>query len=270
MGTQKNKSEYLQRLENAILEIAPDKKLALAFSAGVDSTILLHVMKDIGCDVFAVTFNTNLTQRMISIANAKAYAEKLGVKHVTLDLDVLDIPEVCNNDKMRCYYCKSRMFSALRDVAGQNGYTVLCDGTNADDLKEYRPGLKAKDECGVHSPIALAGLSKENLRAIGRELSLKTADEPSSPCLLTRFPYGTAVSSEMLEIAESGEEFLHEAGFPACRLRICGDTARVEIPCDRFSDYENLKHVIEPKLKEFGFKNITLDLRGLRSGSMDE
>ncbi len=270
MDTQITKSEYLQRLENAILEIAPDKKLALAFSAGVDSTILLHVMRNMGCDVLAVTFNTNLTRRMISISNATDYAKKLGVKHVVLDIDVMSVPEVHENSKMRCYHCKSRMFAALADVAKQNGYSVLCDGTNADDLKEYRPGLKAKEECGVHSPIALAGLAKDELRAIGRELSLDIASKPSSPCLLTRFPYDITVTEEMLETVESGEEILHDAGFPACRLRVHGDTARIEIPCDRFTDFTDKKELLIPKLKQLGFRYITLDLDGLHSGSMDQ
>ncbi len=269
MKTSASKSEYLQRLEDAILNIAPDKKLALAFSAGVDSTILLHVMKNMGCDVLAVTFNTNLTRRMISISNAAECAKDLGVKQITLDIDVMSVPEVHGNSKMRCYHCKSRMFSALADVAQQNGYTVLCDGTNADDLKEYRPGLKAKEECGVHSPIALAGLTKDELRAIGRELSLDIASKPSSPCLLTRFPYDSNVAEEMLETVESGEEILHAAGFEACRLRTHGDTARIEIPCDRFAEFTDKRELLIPKLKELGFKYITLDLQGLRSGSMD-
>lgn len=263
------KSEYLQRLEDAILGIAPEKKLALAFSAGVDSTILLHVMKDMGCDVLAVTFNTNLTRRMISISHAADYAKKLGVKHMTLDIDVMSVPEVYGNSKMRCYHCKSRMFSALADVAKQNGYTVLCDGTNADDLKEYRPGLKAKEECCVQSPIAMSGLTKEELRSIGRELSLEIASKPSSPCLLTRFPYGTNVTEEMLETVETGEEILRDIGFPACRLRVHGNIARIEIPCDRFADFTAQSGILITKLKELGFKYITLDLEGLRSGSMD-
>ncbi len=269
MVTQTKKSEYLQRLEDAILKIAPEKKLALAFSAGVDSTILLHIMKNMGCDVLAVTFNTNLTRRMISISNAAEYARGLGVKHVILDIDVMSVPEVYQNSKMRCYHCKSRMFAALSDVAKQNGYTVLCDGTNADDLQEYRPGLRAKEEAGVHSPIALAGLTKDELREIGRELSLDIASKPSSPCLLTRFPYDANVEEEMLETVESGEEILHDAGFEACRLRVHGDTARIEIPCDRFAEFMDKRELLTPKFRQLGFKYITLDLQGLRSGSMD-
>lgn len=269
MDIQTAKSEYLRRLENAISKIAPDKKTALAFSAGVDSTILLHVMKNMGMDVLAVTFNTNLTKHMISIANASEYAKKLGVKHIVVDVDVMSVPEVRKNSEMRCYYCKSAMFKELSDISKQNGYLVLCDGTNADDLKEYRPGLKAKDEFGIYSPIAIAGLTKAELRMIGRELSLEIASKPSSPCLLTRFPYGTDISETLLENVEAGEEILHNDGFEACRLRVHGDIARIEIPCDRFNDFTESKDQILSKLKKLGFRYITLDLEGLRSGSMD-
>lgn len=264
------KSGYLERLRDAILKIAPDRKLALAFSAGVDSTILLHVMKNMGCDVLAVTFNTNLTRHMISISHASEYAEKLGVKHLILDVDTMSVPDVYGNSKMRCYYCKSRMFSALAEVAERNGYTVLCDGTNADDLQEYRPGLKAKDEAGVYSPIALAGLTKNELRDIGCELGLDIATKPSSPCLLTRFPYDTIVTESMLENVEAGEELLHSAGFEACRLRVHGDIVRVEIPYDMFKEFTDKKDFLIPKLKALGYRYITLDLEGIRSGSMDK
>ncbi len=265
-------SANLLKLKNTLLEIAPEKKFALAFSAGVDSTILLNVAVLMGFDVLAVTFNTNLTSRMISISNAKNVAEELGVKHITLDIDVMSDENINCNSKLRCYYCKSKMFSALKKLANENGYSILCDGTNADDLLEYRPGLKAKDECGVLSPIAMASLTKTELREIGNELGLEIAKKPSSPCLLTRFPYGTTVTNEMLETVESGEQLIKDAGFEACRLRVHGNVARIELPIDRLADFVNNSEKqtkLISDIKALGFDYVTVDLEGLRSGSMD-
>ena len=265
-------SKNVVKLKNVLLDIAPEKKFALAFSAGVDSTILLNVAVSMGFDVLAVTFNTNLTKRMISIENAKSVAEELGVKHVTLDIDVMSDENISLNSKSRCYYCKRKMFSALFDLAKENGYKVICDGTNADDLLEFRPGLKARDELGVVSPIAMAGLKKSELREIGRELGLSVAGKPSSPCLLTRFPYNTKVTNEMLETCERGEQLIKSNGFEACRLRIHGNIARIELPTDRISEFVNgseEQNTLIAEIKGLGFDYVTVDAIGLRSGSMD-
>ncbi len=263
------KSALLLRLEEEILKSAPGKSAALAFSAGVDSTILLFVLRRMGFDILAVTFDTKLTSKMVSLSNAESIALEYGATHIRLPIDVLSVPEIVNNDKLRCYYCKSAMFSALRKSASERGYSVCFDGTNADDLKEYRPGLRAKDENGIISPIANAGLTKEDIRAIGRELGLEIASAPSSPCLLTRFPYGTHVTQKMLEAVEAGEGILTEAGFLSRRLRIYGDSARIEIP-----DPENRTGVpieeLEELLKSIGVKHISIDPTGLHSGRMDE
>lgn len=267
--TNSQKSDLLLKLEKTLNSIAPDGKFALAFSGGVDSSILLSVAVKMGMSVLAVTFNTNLTKKMVSINGSKEYAESLGAKHITLDVDVLSDPGVYGNSKLRCYYCKSAMFAALTEVANKNGFDVLCDGTNADDLKEYRPGLKAKDEYGILSPIALSGLSKSNLREIGRELGLPIASQPSTPCLLTRFSYGTKVTNEMLESVEAGEQLIKAAGFSDCRLRVHGRIARIEIPKRDFEKFLTLSEKLTKELKPLGFDYITLDIEGLRSGSMD-
>ena len=262
------KSEKLTGLENYLMKIASDKKIALAFSGGVDSSVLLYVAKNIGLDVLAVTFDTKLTEKMISISGAKSFADSLAVSYERLCVDTLTIPEIRDNDKERCYYCKKEMFSKLRILAHERGYSVICDGTNSDDLLEYRPGLKAKEECGVISPIADCGLSKKDIREIGNELSLEIAKEPSSPCLLTRFPYGTHITGEMLEAVEAGESELKKCGYENVRLRIHGDIARIELPT-----CVDIGHIpvfdLQKILSPLGVKYITLDLLGLRSGSMD-
>ena len=236
------KSDNLLKLEQTIKNIAKDGKMALAYSGGVDSSILLAVARGAGIDVLPLTFD---------ISKAR------------------EIPQVRNNSRERCYFCKKLMMTSFKAEAAEKGYEVLCDGTNADDRKQYRPGLKALAELGVRSPIAEAGLTKEELREIGRELGLPVADKPSSPCLLTRFPYDTFVSEEMLRAVGAAEDIVKAAGHPACRVRVFGFEAKIEVP------KEELPLTLDPNeilsvLKPIGVETVTVDPKGLRSGTMDE
>ncbi|MCQ2461182.1 MAG: hypothetical protein MJ115_03450 [Clostridia bacterium] len=235
----------LEKLTSKLNEIAEDGKLALAFSGGVDSSILLEVAKLAGIDVLTLTFDLNESRK---------------------------IPEVRNNDKERCYYCKSLMMKSLKAEAQRAGYDVLCDGTNADDLGEYRPGLRALSEQGVRSPIAEAGITKAELRAIGRELNLPVASEPSSPCMLTRFPYDTFVSDEMISAVTKAEQMVKDAGFKACRVRVYGAESRIEVPFEEITlaEKENLTERLCEALNPIGVEYIQVDPKGLRSGTMDE
>lgn len=239
-------SDNLTKLIATLRSVAQDGKLAIAYSGGVDSTILKEVAILAGLDVLPLTF----------------------------DLDrALELPEVRCNDKRRCYYCKSLMMRSLKEEASSQGFDVLCDGTNADDLNEYRPGLLALEENGVISPIALSGLSKDELRSIGRELSLKAADKPSSPCLLTRFPYDTPVSKEMLDAVGKAEELVRANGTDNCRVRIFGNLARVELPKELLGKFDfspSLREKLLLILSPIGVNNIEIDPKGLRSGTMDE
>ncbi len=262
------KSEKLIRLEESLMKIAPDKKFALAFSGGVDSSILLCAAKRMDMDVFAVTFDTKLTEGSTTVLKAQTFAESLSVPFESLCVDTLSIPEIRSNDKERCYFCKKEMFSRLKKLAQIRGYGVICDGTNADDLLEYRPGLRAKEECGVFSPVAESGLTKKDIREIGNELSLEIAKAPSSPCLLTRFPYGTYVTEEMLYSVELGEALLKQRGYEDTRLRLHGDIARIELPKGADAGTVPVDE-LQKILDAIGVKYITLDLLGLRSGSMD-
>ena len=239
------KSENRVKLENKLLEIAPNYKFALAYSGGVDSEILLSVA-------------------------SLAY---LDVRPYTFDLaEALKLPEVRNNTKERCYYCKSLMMKTLKERAKADGFDVLCDGTNADDLCEFRPGLRALTEQGVKSPIAEAGITKAELRAIGRELGLAVAEKPSSPCFLTRFPYDTLVTDEMLKAVEDAEAIIKKAGFPACRVRVFGNLSKIEVPKDQIEDFRksNIESRLLKALLPIGVKTIEIDEKGLRSGTMDE
>lgn len=239
-------SDNLTKLIATLTSVAQDGKLAIAFSGGVDSTILKEVALLAGLDVLPLTF----------------------------DLDKsMEIPEVKNNDRERCYYCKSLMMRSLKEEAVSLGYTVLCDGTNADDLNEYRPGLRALKENGVVSPIALSGITKAELRSIGRELALDAADKPSSPCLLTRFPYDTPVSKEMLSAVAAAEDMVKSAGTDNCRVRIFGNLSLIELPKEilhKFNFSDSLKADLLSILSPIGVSNIEIDPKGLRSGTMDE
>lgn len=236
-------SKSSKLLEATLREIAPDGKIAIAFSGGVDSTILLEVARKAGFDILPLTFDLKKS---------------------------LEIEEVLNNDRNRCYFCKSLMMKTLKKEAESRGYSVLIDGTNADDLKEYRPGLRALEENGVLSPIAMSGITKKELRKIGRELHLPIAYKASSPCGLTRFPYGTHVTPEMLDAVESAENYLKELGYEFCRVRVYGKEAKVEVELGLIELPEiDLSH-IGKILKPIGVKTVTIDPKGFRSGTMDE
>ena len=262
-------SENLIKLKHRLKEIANDNKLCIAFSDGVDSTALLKVATDAGLKVLAVTVNTQLTKNKTNLEKARQTAELMNANYKIVDIDMLLDENIASNDKLRCYYCKSKMFSSIKKVAAKNGFTEVCDGTNTTDLNEYRPGLKAKIENGVHSPFAECGLSKKDVRVIATELSLSVATKPSSPCILTRLPYGTKVTKDMLEKVQAGEDVLKSYGFHDCRLRVHSDIARIEIPQSDFGSLLKQKDKITYELKKLGFIYITLDLNELRSGSMD-
>ncbi len=262
-------TEDLTRLTAKLNEIADDNKLCIAFSDGVDSTVLLKVATNAGLEVFAVTINTQLTASKTGIKKAEQTAKAMNATHKVIDIDMLLDEKISKNNELRCYYCKDKMFSAIKKVALENGFLKVCDGTNTDDLKEYRPGLKAKTDNGIYSPIADCGLSKQDVRNIAKELSLSVATKPSSPCFLTRFPYGTSITSDLIIKVQKGEDIIKSYGIEDCRLRIHSDIVRIEILQSDFEKLLKHKNEIIYELKSLGFIYITLDLGGLTSGSMD-
>ena len=184
------------------------------------------------------------------------------------------MPEILSNPPDRCYYCKKFLFEKLAELANQLGRGIVMDGTNADDLNEFRPGLRALRELSVCSPLAESGITKAQVRQMAAEMGLETASRPSAPCLATRLPYGTKISKGLLQKIEAGEAFLKDLGFPVLRLRVHpaadGGVARIEVPADRLEDLLMCRETIIPYLKELGFAQVTLDLEGFRSGSYDE
>ena len=246
--------------------------LAVGFSGGVDSTFLLKVAHDLlGDDVLAITVAAAVHPRA-ELAEARELASAMGVRHVAVDVDALSMAAFKTNARDRCYHCKLDVFAELQRLAAESGIPRVADGTNADDIGDDRPGLKAVEELGILTPLRDAGLTKADIRELSRELGLPTWDKPAYACLATRFPYGTEITAEKLDIIERAEAAVHELGFVASRVRYHGDVARVEVqPADiETAARPGTAAEIVRRLKEIGFQYVTLDLQGYRVGSMSE
>ena len=235
--------------------------LCLAFSGGVDSTLLLYLCKDL--DIVACTFKS-VFQTEEEIRLTKDICKKYNVKQEVIEYYPLENSIIKSNPKDRCYHCKKLMFEKLRTLTKRN----IIDGTNFDDLNTFRPGLRALKELGIISPLAEFKITKEEIRAYAKELGISVYNKPSTPCLATRFPYNTNLCEDKLNIVEEGETFLKSQGFSDVRLRLHDDIARIELPKSDFDKIINNEKII-PKFKELGIRYITLDLEGLRRGSMD-
>ena len=245
---------------------------ALAFSGGIDSSLLLKLLcqsaQKNGTTVYAVTFLGSLHPKA-DLAIAKQVAEECGAPLVQLTMDELSNPLLQNNPTDRCYICKRYLFQTLKDWAQARGIRAVIEGTNEDDLHVYRPGIRAVRELGILSPLAELGITKAEIRAMARELGISVAERPSSPCMATRLPYGTQLRPEVLQRIEDGESYLHRQGFAAMRLRLHGDVVRLELPLADFPRFLEQREQIVQQLHDLGFVYLTLDLEGLRSGSMD-
>lgn len=243
-----------------------EQGLCLAFSGGIDSTLLLYLCKDM--NILAITFDSNF-QTKEEIELTKNLCKKYGVKQIIIEQNVFENPIILDNPKDRCYHCKKFLFENAVRVAKENGLKTIIDGTNFDDLGVYRPGRKALKELGVISPFAKFEITKKEIREYAKDCGIEIFSKPSSPCLATRFPYGTKLTQEKLDIVEKGEQILKNFGFECCRLRLHDDIARIEILPEYFEKILSQKDKLIRELKQLGIKYITLDLEGFRSGSMD-
>ena len=247
-------------------------KLAVAFSGGVDSTLLLRAAADaLGAEnvlaVNAVAVNFPAWES----DEAAGYCRALGVRRVTVQFYPLEVPGFRDNPPERCYLCKRALFAALIRAAGEQGFRTLAEGSNLDDLSDFRPGLTAIAELGVHSPLRDAGLSKQDVRALSHTLGLPTWRKPSNACLATRFPYGEQITEEKLRTVDRAEEFLRARGFSQVRVRVHGSVARIEVPpqeIEKFLDGGMRLRVAEA-CRGFGFTHVSLDLTGYQTGSMN-
>lgn len=242
----------------------------IALSGGTDSTFLLSVAAVVpGLRVMAVTVSTPYMFAS-EVDEAVQFCREKGVSHRLVEFEIPDA--VKENPPERCYLCKTEVMKSINAVAKEEGYAFVFDGTNADDLLDYRPGLKALEEAGVRSPLAEARLTKEEIRALARAAGLAVSDRPANACLLTRFPHGTFISTDSLRRAEKAEQIVREEGFTGARVRVHGDIVRLEIRNEHFEQIAMMdtRGRIASALKELGYRYITIDAEGYRSGSMNK
>lgn len=247
--------------------------VVVAFSGGVDSALLLKVaVQTLGRDqVLAVTGRSSSVPRAELDAVA-GLAVEVGARHEFVDTQEFGDENYVSNPADRCYFCKGELYQHLAKLAAERGFHAVVSGANADDLGDCRPGLKAADEHTVCSPMAECGISKAELREIAAEVGLSIHDKPASPCLSSRVQYGERITPEKLGRIDAAETFLRELGFRECRVRHHNDLARIEVPAaevGRFADPQ-LRAKVDTKLRELGYQYVALDLRGFRSGSMNE
>lgn len=246
--------------------------ICVAFSGGVDSSLLLKIVCDIGKQfnqkVLAVTFETKLHPHG-DLNEARAIASEFGAIHKIIEVDEFSDPEIMNNPVDRCYRCKNLLFQTLIKFAKGEGYDYIIDGSNFDDLKAYRPGMRALKELGIHSPLLELKITKPQVRSFASYLNISSSNKPSAPCLATRLPYGATLDFDLLARIDQGEKLIKEFGFYNVRLRLHKDILRIEIDSQDFNHFIEKKDDLLLRLKELGFLYITLDLEGFRSGSMD-
>ncbi len=245
----------------------------IAFSGGVDSTFLLLTARDVlGADKSIALTATSPTYPSHEFNESVRLAKQLGVNQVVVDSNELEIPGFADNPPQRCYHCKKELFDICLGKAKDLGYREVLDGSNLDDLDDYRPGRQAATELKVRSPLLEAGLTKDDIRELSRENGLPTADKQPFACLASRFPYGTRITAERLQQIDRCESFMREKGFHTFRVRYHGETARIEVALDeipRIID-DNMRNELLSEFKAAGFTYIALDLQGYRTGSMNE
>lgn len=248
-------------------------RVAVAFSGGVDSTFVLKLaVQTLGqANVLAVT------GRSPSIASAEVeeavrLAQAIGAEHLVISTQEFDDPDYIANPTNRCYYCKTELYTRMKPFIAERGFDAIVNGTNADDLGDYRPGLSAAGEHSVRVPAAEAGLTKSEIRTLSAEMGLPTHDKPAGPCLSSRVQYGESITPEKLRMIEAAETVLHDLGFRECRVRHHDKLARIEVPAGQIEKLASpdLRMKVDEAFRELGYQYVCIDIRGFRSGSMNE
>ena len=244
--------------------------VAAAFSGGVDSTFLLKVAQEVlGDKVLALTAENKFVPRR-ELAAAEKFCAENKIRQVIFKADVLKVEGVKENPANRCYLCKRELFKNFLRLAEENNCAALVEGSNMDDTKDYRPGMKALAELEIKSPLIAAGLYKAEIRELSKEMNLPTWNKPSMACLASRIPYGETLTAYKLATVEMAENILIKAGFNQLRVRLHGKIARIELLPEDFPKILSIREEISARLKSLGFDYVTLDLLGYRVGSLNE
>jgi len=258
------------KMENLKKKLRKMGRVVIAFSGGVDSTFLIKVAYEVlGKNVVAVTAASS-TYPKTELEEAKRLARLMSVRHIIVNSRETEAENFKRNPPDRCYYCKRELFSKLKEIAQKEGIKYILDGTNYDDLVDFRPGMKAMKELGIISPLQEAKLTKEDIRELSKKMNLDTWDKPSCACLASRFPYGVRITKERLDRVEKAEAVIRGLGVRQLRVRYHNEIARIEV--DK-KDMQVLLHhsdSIVKKFKELGFIYVTLDMEGYRTGSLNE
>ena len=265
-------TEQTKRKYDLLLEqLRQYDSLAIAFSGGTDSTLLLKAAKAAPVKkLLAVTVSSESSTAR-ELEQARQFCHDEGIAFQMIEVDQLNISGFSGNPPDRCYICKKSIFRAIMQTSDEHGINSIAEGTNADDAYDYRPGAKAIEELGIASPLKDSGLTKEEIREISKELGLPTWDKPATPCLATRIPTGETITLEKLRMIEQSEQLLADLGFRQMRVRMHGDDlARIEVmPCD-FDKLLGLSDQVTKQLKEIGFRYVSMDLGGYSMGNMNK
>ncbi len=266
----RNEKEIIEKLENLRRLIKEKDSMVIAFSGGVDSSLIAKVAYDeLGKNATAVTIDSDtFSKRELMIA--KKIAKEIGIDHKVFKLSELDNEEFVKNPVDRCYFCKKEEIAVMKRVAAQLGFKHIAFGVNISDFSEHRPGIKALEEEGFCQPLVEAGIGKNQIAALAKAVGLSNYNLPSTTCLASRIPYGQEITFKKLHQVEEAESFFYSLGYTQSRVRHYGDLARIEVDVNEIENIIKDRESIAAKLKEIGFSYITLDLEGYRSGSMDE
>lgn len=258
-----------EKAEKIIKDFKESGSALIAFSGGVDSSVLAYLAKNaLGKDALAITVESEIYSKK-ELKESREIAEEIDLNQKVITLSLLNNKEFVKNNSNRCYYCKKKLFSALIEFAEKNDYKEVAEGTNASEIEEHRPGYKAIKELGIYSPFAKYGLEDEDVRDLAKKINLPISSKPSMSCLASRISHREEITKKKLDMVEEAEKILTKEGFKQYRVRKHGAIARIELPKDKKDIDRDLMNKLNKKIKKIGFKYVTLDLEGYRTGSME-